>query len=141
MAWRNLFLGMAFAMALCQPTRAEELLVIVNPLVEVDSLSAPEIASIYLMKLTMWPDGTPVGPVTRETTSEARAKFTGQVLKQNNAALAAYWNEMHFKGHLPPLVQESDQSVLAFVQKVPGSIGYIQATSALANVKVVGRLP
>jgi ABC-type phosphate transport system substrate-binding protein len=48
---------------------------------------------------------------------------------------------MHIKGKVPPLIQESDQSVLAFVQKVPGAIGYISAGMAPQNVKVLARVP
>lgn len=48
---------------------------------------------------------------------------------------------MHFKGKLPPVVQESDQAVLAFVQKVPGAVGYVNAGVAPKNVKVLARVP
>lgn len=132
---------MIAALLLSGPAWSEELLVIVNPSVEVEHLSLAEISSIYLLKTAVWPDGTRVVPVNREATSESRAKFTDQVLKQDNDALAAYWNEMHFKGRLPPLIQESNQAVLAFVQKIPGAIGYVLANAAPANVKVVARVP
>ena len=143
MNWRvftliGLFLGAALA---CAPARADELLVIGNASIEVTSLSVSEISSIYLLKTTAWPDGTRIVPVNREATSEARAIFTRQVLRVDTEALAAYWNEMHFKGRLPPLIQESDQAVLAFVQKVPGALGYIRASTPPVNVKVMGRLP
>ena len=121
--------------------RAHDLLVIVNSSVEVRSLTASEVSSIYLLKSTVWPDGARIVPVNREAASEARERFSRTVLRQDNAVLSAYWNEMHFKGRLPPLIQESDQAVLAFVQKVPGALGYIDAATAPVNVKVVWRLP
>ncbi|MDA8229796.1 MAG: substrate-binding domain-containing protein [Magnetospirillum sp.] len=120
---------------------AEEVLIIVNPSVEATDLTRSQISAIYLLKTTVWPDGQRIVPVNREATSGTRAEFTADVLREDNATLATYWNEMHFKGRMPPLIQESDQAVLAFIQKVPGSIGYIRASTAHPDVKVLGRVP
>ena len=143
MGWRFLraLAGVILATFLISPAWSEELLVIVNPSVEVNRLSLAEVSSIYLLKALVWPDGTRVVPVNREATSESRARFTAQVLRQDNAELAGYWSEMHFKGHLPPVILESDQAVIAFVQNIPGAIGYVSATVLPANVKVVARVP
>jgi len=123
------------------PARAEELLVIANSGVEVSSLSLEELAAIYLLKVTTWQGGGNIVPVNREASSGARTVFSDAVLRQPPNALNAYWNQMHFKGRVPPLVQESDQAVLAFVQKVPGAIGYVNASHAPQNVKVLARVP
>lgn len=123
------------------PVCAEELLVIANPGVEVSSLSLEELAAIYLLKVTTWQAGGNIVPVNREAASGTRAVFSEAVLRQPPNALSAYWNQMHFKGKVPPLIQESDQAVLAFVQKVPGAVGYISASHAPQNVKVLARVP
>lgn len=143
----RLLLAAALASGLLLPgaARAGELLIVANPSVAVPApLSLGQIAAIYLLRITRWPDGSHIVPVNREATSAVRALFTERVLRQSNASLAAYWNEMHFKGRLPPVVQESEQAVLAFVRKVPGAIGYIAAAgeSAVppAGVKVLGRV-
>lgn len=121
--------------------QADELLVIANPSVSVSSLSNDELAAIYLLKMTLWSGGGNVVPVNREASSRNREVFSEAVLRQPPNALTAYWNQMHFKGKVPPLVQESDQAVLAFVQKVPGAIGYISASTQPQNVKVLARIP
>jgi len=128
-------------LALSLPAKAEELLVIANPSVPVASLSADELASIYLLKMTVWRGGGHVVPVNREASHPARTLFSDTVLRQPPNALIAYWNQMHFKGKSPPLIQESDQAVLAFVQNVPGAIGYISASVQPQNVKVLARVP
>ena len=121
---------------------AEDLLIIANPSVAVPPpLTMREIEAIYLLRITTWPDGSHIVPVNREASSEIRAKFTAEALKQDNASLAAYWNEMHFQGKLPPVVQESEPAVLAFVQRVPGAIGYISASTAAVGVKVLSHVP
>lgn len=131
------------SLLLCWGTscHAEELLVIAHPGVGVASLTSEELAAIYLLKTTSWQGGGNIVPVNREAASSARSIFSDAVLRQPPNALSAYWNQMHFKGKVPPLVQESDQAVLAFVQKVPGAIGYISATVSPQNVKVLSRVP
>jgi len=122
--------------------RASDLLVIANPSAgDVGPLSANAIAAIYLLRATTWPDGTHMVPVNRELGSAIRTDFTTLILKQDMASLSVYWNEMHFKGKQPPLVQPSEAAMLAFVQRVPGAIGYIDAATAPLGVKVVGRFP
>ena len=140
----RLFLAMAViaGLLLAKPAEAEGLLIIANPSVTAATpMTSSQIAAIYLLRITTWPDGSRIVPVNREATSDMRAKFTSNVLKQDNASLASYWNEMHFKGQHPPVVQESERAMLAFIQKVPGSVGYISASTAAENVKVLGYVP
>jgi ABC-type phosphate transport system substrate-binding protein len=140
----RLLLAIAVMAGLLAPgsAEAEELLIIANPSVDAPApLTMSQIAAIYLLRTTAWPDGSRIIPVNREAASETRSKFTWSVLRQDNAALATYWNEMHFMGKLPPVVQESDQAMLAFVRKVPGSIGYISASTPAIGVKVLAHVP
>lgn len=138
MRWHFLI---ALALAWSAPAVADGLLVISHAGVTESSLSAGKLAAIYLLKVTSWPDGEGIVPVNREASSAVRAMFSDVVLRQSPAALNTYWNQMHFKGKVFPTVQESDQAVLAFVQKVPGAIGYISASVYPKNVKVLAKLP
>jgi ABC-type phosphate transport system substrate-binding protein len=140
----RLLLVVAIAVALLPFNRAlaEELLIIANPSVGLTApLTLNQIAAIYLLRTNTWPDGSRIVPVNREAGNETRAKFTSGVLRQDNASLATYWNELHYMGKLPPVVQESEKAMLAFIQKVPGSIGYISTSTAPTNVKVLARVP
>jgi ABC-type phosphate transport system substrate-binding protein len=135
-------LALFVALVLSGSARAEGLYIIANDSVNVPTpVSLKVIATIYLLRITTWPDGTHIVPVNREATAKARTKFTADVLHEDNATLAAYWNEMHFMGKEPPVVQEPDQAVLTFVQKVPGSVGYISAKMAPVHVKVLAYVP
>lgn len=130
------------ALLAARPAAAGGLLIIVNPAVDVTApMPLGQVAAIYLLRITTWPDGSHIVAVNREAASEARAKFTVSVLHQDSTTLAAYWNEMHFLGRTLPVVQESDQAVLAFVRNVPGAIGYIDASTRPENVKVVAHVP
>ena len=142
MAPRLLAIAATAVLLLAGSARADGLLIIANSSVNVATpLSLGQIAAIYLLRIATWPDGSHVVPVNREATSQTRETFTMTVLQQDNTSLAAYWNELHFMGKQPPVVQESEQAVLAFVQNVPGSIGYISTSVAPVGVKVVARVP
>lgn len=130
----------ALMLSVTEVSHAEELFVIAHPSVAVTNLSTDEIAAIYLLKTTSWQGGGNIVPVNREAASNIRTAFSDAVLRHPPSALNAYWNQMHFKGKVPPLVQESDQAVLAFVQKVPGAIGYISTSVSPQNVKVLAKV-
>ena len=137
-----LVVAVLIAFLLPKSAAAEELLIIANP--SVDStvpLTLDQIAAIYLLRMIAWPNGSHIVPVNREANSDTRARFTATVLRQDDARLATYWNEMHFIGKQPPIVQESEQAMLAFIQNVPGSIGYIKASTRPINVKVLAIVP
>ncbi len=140
---RELILAVAFAVALFAPVAAlaQGLLVIANRSVDAHAPLGPEtIAAIYLLRITTWPDGTHIVPVNREATSAVRAIFTADVLGEDNSSLAAYWSEMHFSGKAPPVVQESEAAMLAFVRNVPGAIGYVSDTTRPQGVKVLAHV-
>ncbi len=120
---------------------AESLLVIANDAVPVDSISAGDLASIYLIRTIRWGGGMAIVPVNREASSAARRSFSEEVVGQSPADLADYWNRLRFEGKRPPLVQTSDQAVIGFVHNVPGAIGYVSARVQISGVKVLLRLP
>lgn len=123
------------------PAQAGEIVIIANPSIPVSSLTLDQISNIYLLKTGTWADGMRIVPVNREFSSETRNHFNSVVLKADSSELSAYWNQMHFKGKTPPVVQESDQAMVAFVQNVPGAIGYVSAAASTGTVKVLGRVP
>lgn len=142
MARLLLILLLAIAARSISPAVAEELLIIANPAVAIDApLTPKQVAAIYLLRMTAWPDGSHIVPVNRELGSAIREAFTMQVLKEDNDSLADYWNKMHFQGKLPPLIQESEGAMLAFVHSVPGAVGYISAATPPSGVRVIGHVP
>lgn len=124
----------------CGSLWAADFIIIANPSVPVDSITTDDLSDIYLLRTTAWDNGARIIPINRESGSNARNQFSTRILRQSQSSLNAYWDKMHFQGITPPLVQESDQSVLAFVQKVPGAIGYVSASLPLKNVKVLAEI-
>jgi len=130
------------ALLVGRPAWAGGLYIIANPNMKVSGeVSSRELAAIYLLRLVTWPDGTHLVPVNRELGSEIRKKFTEEVLGVDTRALATYWNQMHFQGKQPPLIQESQRAMIAFVKSVPGAIGYVSSNNPPAGVKVLRYVP
>lgn len=120
---------------------SKTLYVIANSNIAVSELSPRDLEDIYLLRQAYWPDGNLIVPVNREASSDLRKFFSDIVLKQAPSALNNYWNQMHFRGKSPPVVQSSDDSVAAFVRKIPGAVGYVADPLGLDGVKIVAKLP
>lgn len=121
---------------------SNQVIIVANPSLAIDSINENELSRIYLLRQTFWSDGSPIIALNHAVNNPTRELFTTQVLKQTPSALASHWQQMHFKGKTPPLVQESDQAVLVFVEKVQGAIGYISSDTPIGNhVKILAKLP
>jgi len=116
---------------------ASDFVIIANPSVPITKLTQDDLSDIYLLRTMIWEDGTRIIPVNREISSNTRAAFSARILRQRQEALSNYWDKMRYKGLTPPLIQESDQAVLAFVQKIPGAIGYVKDSATLRNIKIL----
>lgn len=130
-----------FCLLLPAMAQAEGLMIVAHLQVPASNITAEELASIYMIQKTVWPNGLPVVPVNREASSSVRVHFSETVLEHSPRELADYWNRLRFQGKLPPLVQTSDQAVVGFVRNVPGAIGYIAAGQTPTGVKVLARMP
>lgn len=115
----------------------DHLYVIAHPNVSVDKLTPDEVNRIFLLKRIMWKNGDRIVPVNREASSDIRIEFSKDVLKASLRSLSKYWNQMQYTGHMPPVIQESDEAMLAFIRNVPGSIGYIRTDKPPENVRIL----
>ena len=112
--------------------------VVVHPSNAAETISRRELSSLYLKKVTQWPDGSAVHPVEPAETSVTRAYFLSDVLGKSAFAVKTFWNKRVFAGRdTPPVEKRSDEEVVAFVRATPGAIGYVAPTSAVAGVKVL----
>jgi len=99
------------------------------------------IKEIYLLKQLNWADETPIIVINRKPDSPLR-KFFEYKLAISSTKYALYLKKMHYKDLSLPIIQESKEAVLAFVEKVPGSIAYIEGDlpSEMKNIKIIGSL-
>jgi len=90
----------------------------------VPSLSKKQLKEIYLKK-QQYINDTKLVPINMPASSHTRNVFDKSILRMDESELAEYWNERHYNGVNPPMVQNSPEAVKAMVKKVPGAIGYI----------------
>ncbi len=104
-------------------------------------LSRKKIKNIYLLKQRSWPDENPIIVVNRSSQSSLRQHFERK-LGLSSKKYAWYLKKMHYKGIRLPVIQNSRQAVLTFVENVPGAIAYIEGPlpNSYPHIKTIGQL-
>ena len=111
--------------------------VVVNSANPVASLEARDVSDLFLRRTSRWPDGTLVLPVDGPD-SGAREDFSKDVHGRKTAAIRSYWLQTIYSGRgIPPPEKPSDKEVIDYVKAHSGAIGYVAATTATGDVKVL----
>lgn len=142
LAWvARCFAASAVASAVASAAHAD-VVVIVNPSTLENSVSAQDVANIFLGKKTELSSGTQVTPVDQEEGSALRDEFYIKIADRNPAQVKAHWATMIFTGRgTPPAVAMDSMEVKNMVASEPGLIGYIDSADVDNNVKVILTLP
>ena len=116
--------------------------VIVHPTSTVASMTAEDVARIFLGKTNNFPGGAQAIPINQDDGSAARTKFNEDVCKKNASQYKAYWSQLMFTGKgTPPKDAGKDAAVKALIAANPNMIGYIDSSAVDASVKVVLKVP
>jgi len=102
----------------------------------VKELSKTQIKAIFLKKLKMINDIKLI-PLNTAPKDKLRVKFEKRILRMSFGSLKAYWNSQHYLGQRPPLSMKSQESVITFVKRVDGAIGYINEKNLDNKLKVL----
>lgn len=109
---------------------------IVHPKTPFDEISSSRLSQILLKKKTTWPDGKRTFPVDLGGRSKVREALSRQIHGRSVASIKSFWQRQIFSGRsVPPPELDSDQEVLAFVQRQPGAVGYISSQTPFDGVK------
>jgi ABC-type phosphate transport system substrate-binding protein len=122
--------------ALCAGLLAAEYAVISNK--NIKSLTKEKAKAIFLRKLVML-DDSKIIPVNLSPRDSVRNSFEKKVIGMSFNRLKSYWTKQHYLGHRPPLTMKSQQSILAFIKKVDGAIGYVDLDNVDDDVKILYR--
>ena len=91
-----------------------------------DSLSADTLREIFFMRLTSWPDGTPIRVFVLPDKHPLHVRFAKEVLGVYPFQLRAAWDRLIFSGTgLIPHVVETVGEMRERVRATPGGIGYV----------------
>lgn len=118
-----------------------EVVVVGHPARKAAELDAQQVKRIWLGQVKHTPDGEAAHPVDHAVASRTRDDFYLKLLDKSPNQVKAYWARITFtgKGEAPPTVAD-DAAVKEWLAQHPDAIGYIDAASVDARVKVLLRL-
>ena len=131
------FLMSLFAVAIgITPNISAEETVLVNGASAIAGISDDDLKDYYLGKKAMWPDGSKVTVVVLK--DGASHENLMKKLGKSTSQFSTGWKKLVFtgKGSMPEQVGSEDELV-AFVAKTPGSIGYADTGKVKDGVKAV----
>lgn len=111
--------------------------IIANGSVKMDSISAHELRSVFLLQRRTLTDGSSAVPVLK-TSGADHELFLKQYLDRSSDEMRIYYQGLVFtgKGSVPKQFN-SDAEVVAYVAKTKGAIGYVSADTPTAGVKIL----
>ena len=134
----HLIVAILTAATLSQATAQESVKIIVNPDVEVSSLSQAELARIFLGKKTFWESGSRISPSLLNEKSEFTKLFLEESVRKTVRQYRAYWKRRLFSGQgTAPKTFASSEQVANYVVENPGAIGIVDASFTDNRVNVV----
>ena len=134
----HLIVAILAAATLSQATAQESVKIIVNPDVEVSSLSQAELARIFLGKKTFWESGARISPSLLNEKSQLTELFLEESVRKTVRQYRAYWKRRLFSGQgTAPKTFASSEQVTNYVVENSGAIGIVDASFTDNRVKVV----
>jgi ABC-type phosphate transport system substrate-binding protein len=113
-----------------------EVVVVVNPQHAAASMSADQVADVFLGK------STALSPVDLPESSSVRGEFYQKVTGKDSAQVKAVWTRLIFTGKAtPPKEVASSADVKKAVASDPKAIGYMEKSAVDSSVKVVFTAP
>ncbi len=135
----NWFKKAVLPLCLISGFAAAEVAVIVHPSNSA-SLDQAEITRLFTGRGATFSSGAKATPLNLADGVPARAEFDSKVLGKSSSQMKAYWSKLVFTGKgTPPKELASAADVKAAVAADASAIGYIDAASVDATVKVVGK--
>jgi ABC-type phosphate transport system substrate-binding protein len=126
-----------FGLMLVSWHASAQVAVIVNPKAGVTSLTAEQVASMYLGKASSLPGGL-TQAVDLAEANPAREQFYTKATGKNGAQVKAIWARLAFSGKAsPPKELASAADVKKFVAANPEAVGYVEKSAVDASVKAV----
>jgi len=100
--------------------------IIVNPGVNVRSLSAASLRNIYTLRQTSWPGGQAIVVFVLPDDHPAHEAFTKEKLGLYPYRLRQIWDRLSYSGMARAPIEVKDENELrARVRATPGAIGYL----------------
>jgi ABC-type phosphate transport system substrate-binding protein len=112
--------------------------VVVSSKSTITTLSADQVADIFLGKASRFPNGILSTPIDLSDGSAERDRFYAKYASKTPAQLKAYWSKIIFTGRgQPPKAVQSDLDMRQFIAANSTAIGYIDEKMVDDSIRVV----
>nr|WP_297383473.1 hypothetical protein [uncultured Roseateles sp.] len=112
--------------------------VVVSPKSPIASMTADQVASIFLGKTATLPNGSAAQAVDLPESAPTREQFYSKATGKSSAQVKAAWSRLVFSGKgTPPKELSNSAEVKKFVAASADAIGYIEKSAVDTSVKVV----
>lgn len=115
---------------------ADKFVLVTDSKSPIDKLTHEQVRMIYLKKRRFWGEMKLVA-LNLPPQNFLRKTFENEMLNMNSAQLDSYWMKQHYKGYRPPYRVETVDSMILFIKKVQGAIGYIPKSKLDKDLKVI----
>lgn len=116
----------AAVMMLFASTQSDALEVISHPLNKTNTLSISTLRSIFSMRMTQWPNGTPIRVFVMRDKDPLHSEFSKRVLGVFPHQLRRAWNRQIYSGTgQAPAKVNTEVEMRSMVETTPGAIGYL----------------
>jgi ABC-type phosphate transport system substrate-binding protein len=134
----SVLVALVFAwLAISSIVYADGVVVVTNKGVAAGVVKAEMIKKIYSGHVTKWPDNQAIIVSVMEG-SDAHKEFLKTYVNKSDAQFSSTWKKMMFTGQASyPKNFNNAQSLVDFVAKTPGAIGYVDAEAKTDEVNVV----
>lgn len=131
------FISMALvAFVLCSAQVFSDVIVIANPSVTEDSLSARDVRDVFLGSRARLRSGAVTPVLQRE--GAAHEAFLSAYIGRTPVQFQTHWRNIVFTGRGRALASfDSETDLVEYVQETSGAIGYISASTPHDGVKVI----
>lgn len=127
-----MFVLTMISLAVCQ-----DFDIVVNKANALSEIPAATLKRIYTGLLDEI-DGKKVVPINQDMAAALTTAFLAQIVKKTAADYQTFCIEQQIKGAgTAPMIQKTNEMVLAIVSQIPGAIGYVQKGKATDAVKVI----
>ncbi|HUP97302.1 MAG TPA: phosphate ABC transporter substrate-binding protein [Usitatibacter sp.] len=132
-------LGLALAAGCREVLAAGEVVPVVSARSAVTSLSAGQVADLFLGKTVHFPDGSSAVPIDLPEQSQTRERFYAQYTGKSPSQVKAHWSKIIFTGRgQPPMQAATGLEAKRLIAANPNAIGYVDDALVDSSLRVVG---
>jgi len=135
---KRLAILIGLLLSLISATTVADVVAVVSAKSPISTLTKPQVADIFLGKVSRFPNGIQAEPIDQTEGSPVRNEFYEKVAGKSPAQVKALWSKIIFtgRGDPPPTVSNSVEMKKIIVAN-PAAIGYIDRDLVDDSVKVL----